>query len=56
MSIQIIVQTSVIKNVSEVGNCNIQNTVEPRSIVFQGDGEKNDECGKTINPENYYTL
>ena len=32
------------------------NTVEPRSIVFQGDGEKNDECGKTINPENYYTL
>jgi len=31
-------------------------TVEPRSIVFQGDGGKNDECGKTINPENYYTL
>jgi hypothetical protein len=29
------------------------NTVEPRSIVFQGDGE-NDECGKTMIPGNHF--
>lgn len=27
-------------------------TVEPRSMIFQGDGKKN-ECRKMINPDNY---
>jgi len=39
---------------SNIKRIHAWNTVEPRSIVFQGMEKQNDECGKMINLGNYY--